>query len=126
MLKISDVENKFNLKNDKVSDIKNLDSAKKNDITFFHSSKYSEIASNTKASYCITSENLSGILPIKCKKIIVNNVLISTAKIAKSFYPTSVNDHFDPYVKDINKTIYRKKVLFGKNVLIGKKCKNRI
>ena len=30
-----------------------------------------------------------------CKPIIVDNVLIATAKITKIFYPDAVNDNFD-------------------------------
>ena len=30
--------------------------SKKNDITFFHSKKYKDIAKKTKASFCITTE----------------------------------------------------------------------
>ena len=63
--------------------IKDLISATKNDITVFHSKKYESYASKTKASFCITTKNLSNILPNKCKKIIVDNVLIATSKIYK-------------------------------------------
>ena len=74
-------------------------------------------------SFCITSENLKDCLPKKCKKIIVNNVLVVTAKITKMFYPNSVNDDFDSSVKDMSKTLFKKKVDFGKNVLVGKNVK---
>ena len=49
------------------------------------------IASKTKASFCITTNNLSRILPKGCVPIIVDNVLISTAKITKIFYPDSID-----------------------------------
>ena len=107
----------------KISDIKDLVTANKNDITFFHSKKYETLASKTKASFCITTAELSSLLPILCNKIIVNNVLISTAKITELFYPDSVTDDFDSKVNDINKTQLKKKVKFGKNVLIGKNVK---
>ena len=48
-----------------------LSSSTNKDLTFFHSKKYSELASKTKASYCLTTENLSQFLPKTCKKIIV-------------------------------------------------------
>ena len=123
LLKLSKIDNDENFNTIKVFDIKDLISATKQDITFFHSKKYELFASKTKASLCITTKNLANILPKKCKKIIVNNVLIATAKITKSFYPDSVTDNFDKNVKDINKTIYKKKVKYGKNVLIGKNVK---
>jgi UDP-3-O-[3-hydroxymyristoyl] glucosamine N-acyltransferase len=116
------VENE-NLTRLKVSDIKNLSEAKKNDITFFHSKKYELLASRTKASFCITTKSLANILPFDCKKIIVENVLIATAKITKLFYPDSIEDEFDSTVKDISKSLFNKKVKHGKNVLIGKNVK---
>ena len=123
LLKLSNISNEENFKNVKIFDIKDLISATKNDITFFHSKKYEAIASKTKALFCITTTNLSNILPVNCKKILVDNVLIATAEITKSFYPDSINDDFDFNVKDIKKTSYKNKVKFGKNVLIGKNVK---
>ena len=107
----------------KIEDIKDLASATHKDISFFHSKKYELFASKTKASFCITTNSLSNILPVSCNKIIVNNVLLSTAKITKIFYPNAVNDDFDQSVKMIDKTIYNKEVKFGNNVLIGKNVK---
>jgi UDP-3-O-[3-hydroxymyristoyl] glucosamine N-acyltransferase len=116
-----DIEKKF--EKSKIFDVKDLINASKKDITFFHSKKYEILASKTKASYCITTKSLSNILPENCSKIIVDNVLIATAKITKIFYPDSVTDDFDIQVKDIKKTSFNKKVKFGKNVLIGKNVK---
>ena len=107
-------------KDDEVHDIKDLLASKKNDITFFHSNKYKEIAQNTKASFCITSEALKTKLPKTCIAIVVNNVLVSTSKITSLFYPESINDDFDETVSAIDNTKFNKKVIFGKNVLIGK------
>ena len=123
LLELSEVKNSLNLKKDTVLDIKDLISATKKDITFFHSKKYETLASSTNAGFCITTNNLSHILPVNCKKIIVHNVLIATANITKTFYPDSINDNFDSSVKDINKTSYKKKIKYGKNVLIGKNVK---
>ena len=117
------VDNENNYKKDKIFNVADLLTASKKDLTFFHSKNYSSIASNTKASYCITLENLSQFLPISCKKIIVDNVLLTMAKITKEFYPNSIVDDFDESVKDISKTPYKNKVKFGKNVLIGKNVK---
>ena len=123
LFNLSGLENINNFKNDKIFDIKDLSLATSKDITFFHSKKYADIASNTKALFCITTEILKNYLPNNCKKIIVKNVLVSTAKITKIFYPDSVTDDFDTTSKDINKTSFKKKVKFGKNVLIGKNVK---
>jgi len=116
----SGINNAQNFRNDKIYDVKDLITATKKDFTFFHSKKYSEQASKTKASYCLTHENLAKFLPESCKKVIVNNVLIAVAQITKEFYPYSITDDFDSTAKDINKTKFKKKVIYGKNVLIGK------
>ena len=123
LLKLSSINNTENFNKSKIKDIKDLVTVDKNEITFFHSKKYEGAASKTKASYCITSKNLSKLLPPNCKKIIVDNVLIATAEITKIFYPNSITDDFDYTVKDIKKTTLAKKVKFGKNVLIGKNVK---
>ena len=66
---ISDILNFLNLDNkntyvdQKITDIKDLFTSKSNEITFFHSKKYKSIANNTKASFCITTQNLQDELP---------------------------------------------------------------
>ena len=106
-----------------INDIKDLHSSQSQDITFYHSKKYIDLAKTTKASYCITTENLKSSLPNTCKPIISDNVLLHTAQITKIFYPESVTDDFDRTVDDINNTKFKEKVNFGKNVLIGKNVK---
>jgi UDP-3-O-[3-hydroxymyristoyl] glucosamine N-acyltransferase len=128
LLKQSSTNNINNYKDKEISDIKDLNSANENDITFFHSKKYENLASKTKATYCITTKILVHILPSTCFAIIVENVLITTAKITKVFYPDSVDDNFDKNISDIKDTplakivTYGKNVLIGKNVLVGKNC----
>jgi UDP-3-O-[3-hydroxymyristoyl] glucosamine N-acyltransferase len=105
--------------NQEILDIKDLLTSNRNEITFFHSKKYKDLAKNTKASFCITTQNLINELPKHCKPLIVNNVLVATSKITAMFYPSSINDNFDNTVKDIVETKFKDKVEFGKNVLIG-------
>ena len=121
--KILEIKRNSLNKEKKIFDITDLNSASNKDITFFHSNRYKFQASITKAAACITTKNLQDILPRKCEKIIVENVLISTAKITEILYPESVNDDFDVTVKEISKTKFKKKVNFGKNVLIGSNVK---
>ena len=123
LLKFAEIKNLQKFKDLKVHDIKDLLMSSSKDITFFHSKKYEKLASKTKALFCITSESLKSYLPNECNKIIVDNVLLTTAKITKIFYPDSVIDNHDVSVKDISKTIFKKKVDYGKNVLIGKNVK---
>ena len=44
------------IKDQEIIDIKDLFTAENNDISFFHSKKYNDIARNTKASFCLTSK----------------------------------------------------------------------
>ncbi len=123
LLKAINLKNLNNYKKDKIYHVSDLLNSTDKDITFLHSKKYSALASSTKASYCITLNTLSHYLPSSCKPIIVDNVLLTIAKITKVFYPNSIEDEFDNTAKEISKTMFKKKVKSGKNVLIGKNVK---
>ena len=68
--KISDILQLLNLEdpkiiNDqKIIDIKDLSSSTKNDITFFHSSKYKDLLKSTKSKLIITTMQLSSFVPV--------------------------------------------------------------
>ena len=117
LLRIKDI--KINL-NQEINDIKDLYNSKQGDITFFHSKKYKEIAQNTKASFCITTESLKMELPKHCVSLIVENVLECVSRLTAKFYPEAINDDFDITCLDIKKTEFYSKVEHGQNVLIGK------
>ena len=123
--KLSEILKELNLENYKnnedsiISNIKDLQNSKLNEITFFHSKKYKLAANNTKASFCITTKNLVNELPKNCLPIFVHNVLVATSVITAKFYPDSINDNFDETVLDSNKTEFNGKVNFGNGVLIG-------
>jgi len=119
ILKILDINSNDVHDNEDVLDIKDLFTSNKGDISFFHSKNYKDIANNTKASFCITTENLKSELPKHCKALIVNNILVSTAKVTAKFYPNSINDNYDDSVIDITETQFKDKVDFGNNVMIG-------
>ena len=130
-VKINDVLSLLKLKNIKnnlkLNDIKELDSAKKNDITFFHSKKYLNSLKNTKSKFIITQNNLKGFIPKNKAPIEVNDVLLSVSKITLLFYPTSLDDTFDADVEIIDKSKFKNlkkghNILIGKNVKIGKNC----
>jgi len=106
-----------------VNDIKDLAASEFGCITFFHSKKYKLVANKTNASFCITTKNLIEDLPNNCIPLIVDNVLLSVAKITEKFYPNSVIDDFDNSVVPIESTNIINNVKFGKNVLIGKNVK---
>ena len=123
--KISDILQLINLddlkivNNQKINDIKDLFTSENNDITFFHSKKYKDIAKNTKASFCITTKILKDELPKNCIPLVVENVLTSTSKVTSKFYPSSIYDNFDYTARDIVETKFKDKLKCGKNVLIG-------
>ncbi|MDC3040180.1 UDP-3-O-(3-hydroxymyristoyl)glucosamine N-acyltransferase [Candidatus Pelagibacter sp.] len=119
-LKSSDIEN---LNDDMVHDIKDLQTADKEHLTFFHSKKYHSQASKTKASYCITLKNLAHYLPKECKPICVDNVLLIISKITSKFYPDAINDDFDNSVKKIEELNFDNKIKHGYNVLVGENVK---
>ena len=117
---IKNLKNNISIEDKKVLDIKDLYSSKKNEITFFHSKKYKDLARNTKASFCITNDSLKNDLPKNCIPIVVDNVLVSVSKVTSKFYPDSINDDFEDTAIDITKTKFKDKVKFGKNVFLGK------
>ena len=120
---LSDLTLQGSLKDKEIFDIKDLIEASKSDITFFHSKKYENIAANTKASFCITTKNLKNILPKTCEAIVVENVLLVTAKITNIFYPDAATDDFDQRVSSLDKTLFGKIVKYGVNVLVGENVK---
>ena len=69
-----------------INDIKPLQVAKKNDLTFLDSIKYKSNAKLTKASACITTKSLKNFLPNNIQKIIVKNVLLELASVLNKIY----------------------------------------
>ena len=106
-----------------IKDVQDLYNANKDCITFFHSKKYNQVAKKTKASYCITTQNLKDYLPKNCTPIVVENVLISTSLVTQKFYPNSIEDEYDRSAVDIKDTALKDIVTAGKNVLIGDNVK---
>jgi len=102
--------------------IKPLNEAVFGDLTFFDSVKYKDLASKTKASYCLTKLRNKKFLPIKTKCIIVDNVLFELAKLLKKIYPNADIDYPDLSLKKPIKNKFNK-VKFGNNVLLGKNVK---
>ncbi len=112
-------------KNIKINDIKPLISAGKNDITFYDSKKYKDLANSTKASFCITTVNLSPDLPRTVEKILVKNVLYELAVLLKKIINDADIDYPDltlrpPIKKKFISVKFGNNVLIGKNVIIGK------
>jgi UDP-3-O-[3-hydroxymyristoyl] glucosamine N-acyltransferase len=118
---LSDLFKNLKLKK-KIFDIKNLEHATSNDLTFLDSVKYVDSAKLTKALFCLTTEKLKIFLPKKCVPILVGNVLFELCKVVRKFYPNADVDTPDLSLKNPKKSSYPN-VKFGNNVLLGKKCK---
>ncbi len=116
--KIKDILNILGLNklnnNYKIYDIKDLTSSTQKDITFFHSNKYSDAASKTKALYCITTNQLKHLLPNKCSPILVENVLLSVSLITKAFYLTPLMMNLIILLRKLQKQNIIKKLNMGK------------
>ena len=122
-LKLNNLFNGVDFKNNFIiSDIKPLNSASKNDLTFFDSIKYKENASDTKAGACLTTDKLKKYLPEKIEKIVVKNVLLELALAINKNYLYADIDFPDFSLKKPSKKKY-KFVKFGNNVLIGQNAK---
>ncbi len=130
-VKINDILSLLNLEKQKVNyrvnDIKELETAKKNDITFFNSIKYLEFIKKTKSRLVITHKKFLNVIPPQIYTIEVQNVLVAISYITSLFYPNSVNDNSDFNLSRIKKNDFKNlkfgnNVLIGKNVKIGKNC----
>ncbi len=114
-------------KNYKVNNIKELDAASTNDITFFNSYKYLELIKKTKSKLVITNKKYMNNIPNNINVILVSNVLLSVASVTSLFYPKALEDNFDSQVFPIDEKKFirlksGKNILIGKNVKIGKDC----
>ena len=109
-------------KNFTILDVKPIHEANKDEITFFDSIDYKDIAFKSKASACITTKKLAKFLPERMQKILVENVLFELAKVIKAIYPSADIDYVSNSLKKPNTNLYNS-VIFGNNVLVGKNVK---
>jgi len=117
LLKLKKIKN-----NIKINDIKDLDTAGKNDITFFDSLKYRDSLNKTKSNIVISNKKFLKLIPKNLFVIEVNDVHLSIYSITSLFYPDSLDDSFDSSTKNLTKNMF-KKLKYGKNVLIGNNVK---
>tara|TARA_Y100000996_G_scaffold363615_1_gene307431 strand:- start:279 stop:1265 length:987 start_codon:yes stop_codon:yes gene_type:complete len=123
ILKLLNIKNNSNYKNILINDIKNLDQATKNDITFFHTSKYKLSIDTTKSKIIITNKKLSNLISKSKIALVVDNVLVSVAKTTEFFYPNSLDDKFENKLSSAKFKNKYKNVKFGLNVLLGENVK---
>ena len=115
------------LKKKFVTNISNLKSGKKNEISFFANKKYINDLNNSNVSFCfIKKKDLVFLNNKKLTPIISENPLLDFVITAKIFYPDADNDKikiniskkYSPYER-LN-TIIDKSVKIGKNFNIGR------
>ena len=125
-IRLNDILSKLDLKKQKtnpiINDIKELEYASKDDITFFHSIKYFKTLTKSKSKFVITNKKFINAVPKNMQIIEVDNVLLSVSIITSLFYPKALDDNYDSEVFYVDKKKYNK-LKIGKNVLIGKNVK---
>ena len=105
-----------------LNDIKTLDEANTNDITFLHNPKYLDYLPKVKSNFVITTSRLKKYIFNK-NLLIVDNVLIGVSKITKLFYPNSLDENFITRKLIKQNSLKNKKITLGLNVVIGKNVK---
>tara|TARA_B100000427_G_scaffold287864_1_gene262712 strand:+ start:256 stop:1239 length:984 start_codon:yes stop_codon:yes gene_type:complete len=123
VLNILKLKKNITNKNIIFDNIKELNSASSNQITFLNSSKYKDEAAKTKAKYIITHTNYANFLPKSCIPIIVKNVFTSVSKVTNLFYPNAVYDDLNTKLKKLTKNNKFIKLKFGNNILMGSNIK---
>ena len=121
---LSDIYKKLGKKNISkktyIENINDLNSAKKNDISFFNSLKYLDLLKKTKSKFIITHKKYESIVKQYSKPILVENVLKAVSQITELYYPDSLNDAVEFNLKQPIKKKF-KNIKFGHNVLVGNK-----
>ena len=88
-IKFNKILSSLNLKKRKINydleDIKEINAASKNDITFFHSIKYLDALKKTKSRFIITNKKYLSLIPKKINTIEVLNVLLTVSKVTSLF-----------------------------------------
>ena len=115
---IKDFFPNLDLKNQKMNYVKPLHKSKKFDLSFFDSIKYKNFASETKASYCITTKKLEKFLPKTTYKIVVKNVLLELTRVLKKLYPKADIDYPDLSLKSSSASKFKVPWPFEKLILL--------
>ena len=98
--------------NSKIFDIKTLESATQNDISFLNSGQYVEKFSNSNAGFCFIDEKNIPKIPVTMIGLISKNPYFSYAQIVNEFYQQKKPDF-------LSKNLIHSSVKIGKNVEIA-------
>ena len=90
LLKLSNIDNKENFLKSKITDIRDLSTATKDNITFFHSKKYEKLASKTPLAMWVTKEVLNYSRDHSVKEGLDNVALWNAATLHKEDVMTTM------------------------------------
>jgi UDP-3-O-[3-hydroxymyristoyl] glucosamine N-acyltransferase len=115
-----------NLEN-KIYDIKNLQNADKDDVSFYNSINYLDKFINTKAGYCFINEKNINKIPNNLIGLVCNDPYLAFAKIVNEFYEVNQFDYssknlIHPTAKIGKNSQIAPNAYIGKNVIIGDNC----
>ena len=94
--------------------ISSLESAKENNLTFFHNNKYINLLSLTKAKACFITKEYSKLLNKLCAPIIVNDPYIVYALTTNFLFPKQKSNGFINSYSNIDDT-----AIIGNNVQVN-------
>ena len=100
--------------NETIENVCSIDTAGKNDICFFYDKKNKAMAQNIKAKACITTTELSGLIPEGVIILISENPKLSFIELVESFY-----QEFRPLSGIEKSAIIANTAKIGKNCYIG-------
>lgn len=114
---ISKILNIEIISNIKIKNLKSIDEAKEDDITFFSDKKYIETLKTTKAGAILISKEFKHLVPKSCKILEVENAYLAMAIISKYFSnPLFLEDGNEAKIGTDCKIMNN--VHLGKNVVI--------
>ncbi len=100
--------------NEKIENVCSIESAGKNDICFFYDKKNKAMAQDIKAKACITTKELSGLIPEGVIILVSENPKLSFIDLTNAFY-----QEFKPNSEIEKSAIIAKTAKIGKNCYIG-------
>lgn len=113
--------------NHKIYDIKNLENANSNDISFYNSVNYLDKFLATKAGFCLINEKNFNKIPNNLIGLICHDPYLAFAKIVNEFYEVNKFDYSSKNLIHETSKIgdncqIANNVYIGKNVVIGSNC----
>ncbi len=100
--------------NEQIENICSIETAGSKDLCFFYDKKNKGKASNIRAKACITTEELSHLIPKEVIVLICNNPKLSFIKLVSAFY-----SEYRPAAKIDSSAVIASTAILGKNCSVG-------